>query len=140
MNRELYYRYFGVQLEDISSYYSSVHNEVESRISLDPSVDSIVELIYSPDEFTRLPNGDISLYLSSSTRPEIKQFIIDNLQQDLRGREIDSVPSKYVSDGSISDDDIIYLTRSSSESRESYLSRVYSYISDNSKKSSSDES
>lgn len=137
MNRSLYYRYFNITSRN-DDYYENIKKELALRRSTEMNVNSIIELIYSQDEFTHLPIGDISMYLSSSARPEVKQFILDNLQYDLRSKSIDSVSSELLSSGQISSDDILYLTRSSDERREDYLSRVYDYISHNKKNSHSE--
>lgn len=80
---------------------------------------SLFSVIFSVDPLTKLPSTDIANYLASSTRPEVKLFIEQNLMK----------PFSVQSDGSgqfsgLSDDDIAEFTRGASESVSAYRDRI----------------
>ena len=84
--------------------------------------DSLLKLIYSLDERTLCPTGDLHYYVNSKANPEVKNFILDNLLMDVSGAAKPALP-----DG-LSDDDILALSRQCGESLESYVNRMNSEI------------
>ena len=85
---------------------------------------AVLEAIYSLDPVTRLPTGDIMLYLSSTTSPEVKQYIMDNIMLDTSNQRLPSLP-----DG-LDEDTAFALERKNGESVDVYRSRISDYMSD----------
>lgn len=79
----------------------------------------LFSFIYAPDPMTKLPTGDLQMFMSKDTNPEIRDFIQRNLMQPT------STPP---TDVKLSDDDIKALSRAPGESRSSYAARVRSYL------------
>ena len=86
-------------------------------------IDSVLKQVYAPDPVSGLPTGDLSLYLSDKTNPEIKNFILHNLLNDVSAAAMPKAPL------SMSDSDILVLSRNPGESREAYANRMQSEIS-----------
>ena len=78
--------------------------------------------IYSVNPRTHLPDGDIAMFMSSNTAPEIRDFIAKNLMQDY-GAQVDG--AKY--DG-IDDDTLAMYTRNQGESYQDYRDRMYGVV------------
>lgn len=95
-----------------------VHKEVSAN-------DAILSAIYAVDPISKLPTGDISAYVSDKTSPDVKRYILENLMIDTSGYVVPAAPRE------LSDDDVMFLTRRSDESRETYLSRINKYGVDN---------
>lgn len=95
----------------------------EPEVEVSDMNKSLFDLIFSVDPRTNLPIGDAAFYLGAETNPDVKRFIELNLHSPV------DVKSDTSGDfESLTDDDIIELTRSHNESIESYRSRVFSYI------------
>ena len=86
---------------------------------LNSSLDSVLNEIFSVDERTGLPKGDIQYYLSKDGNPEIKAWLENNL---LKPRAVSSGSS--IDD--VSDDLIYEMSRHADESSEDYLARLSS--------------
>lgn len=89
----------------------------DSEDSKNPA-DSLLMLVYKPDERTGLPTGDLHYLVSDKANPQVKQFILDNLMQDVSAAA--NVPAKY----GLSDDDILALSRNMGESAADYAERL----------------
>lgn len=117
-----------------SRLVSSIPNEIPSdeKISEQPDVNkALMDLIYGVDENTGLPCGDISMFLSPRTNPEIKAFIDMNLMRDNSdGKSQVSIPNDVLNKmcTTITDDDIARFSRGGDESREDYALRIRNYL------------
>lgn len=81
----------------------------------------LLDIVYSVDEKTGLPVGDLSFYMSNKTSPEVRQFIIDNLMQ----------PCTHVNGIELSEEDALFdMIRERGESQEAYLARMKKYVED----------
>ena len=79
----------------------------------------LLDIVYSVDEKTGLPVGDLSFYMSNKTSPEVRQFIIDNLMQ----------PCNHVDGIELSEEDSLFdMVRERGETQEAYLSRMKKYV------------
>lgn len=79
----------------------------------------LLDIVYSVDEKTGLPVGDLSFYMSNKTSPEVRQFIIDNLMQ----------PCSHVNGIELSEEDALFdMVRERGETQESYLARMKKYV------------
>lgn len=96
-------------VKGIDENYVSEHHDPQ---------DSLLKLVYSLDERTLCPSGDLQYFVNSKANPEVKKFILDNLMMDVSGSSKPSLP-----DG-MSDDDIFALSRQSGESLEAYVERM----------------
>lgn len=98
--------------------------EVVGR-DLDPGVfDStkvLFDKIFAVNPVTNLPDGDIAVFMSENTSPEIKAFIQSQLMTP-NGQQSDT------SFAGLSDDDLSVLSRGADESLTAYASRMRSVI------------
>ena len=130
---------FSVDLiEKCDSYLVSLYNkDVESDFK---AQDSLLSLVYAIDERTGLPTGDLQYLVSDKANPQVKEFILANLMQDV------SSAKNIAANGVLSDDDILELSLGHNESLDSYVNRLNESINkdkwliDVSKKSVSDKS
>lgn len=84
--------------------------------------DSLLSIVYAPDERTGLPTGDLTYFVSDKANPQIKQFILDNLMQDVSSAKNVSAPAD------LDDDTILALSRGHNEDVQSYMERLNSSI------------
>ena len=112
--------------KQIISRYPQFSDVVPSDISLKLPKDSpvvkenpLLDVIYGLDEKTKLPKGDIALFLSDRTSPEIRSFISQSLHS-----ELPDTPSFPVD----VDIDFTRYMREKGESRNDYLSRMQMVI------------
>lgn len=82
------------------------------------SDDAILNAIYSIDPISNKPTGDISAYMSDKTSIDVKSFIMQNLMQDNSSFANPAAPA------SLSEDDVLFLSRRTGESRDAYINRV----------------
>lgn len=110
----------------------------EERCSyLTTVADPLISLIYGQHHFSRLPTGDLSFYINPNTPDEVRSYILQHLMTDLHGQEVDKISVERLRETGINDDDIMFLTKSSNESRRDYLDRVQSYMESNKRIASS---
>lgn len=84
--------------------------------------DSLLQLVYARDERTGLPIGDLQYLVSDKANPQVKEFILQNLMQDVSAAQ--NVAAKF----NLSDDDILALSRNLNESISDYAARLNSSI------------
>ena len=97
----------------------------EKQPDVDPSPeskDSLLRVVYAVDPRTDLPTGDLNYLVSDKANPQVKQFILDNLMQDVSSAQ--NVSAKY----DLSDDDILSLSRNQGETVQEYADRLNSSI------------
>lgn len=112
--------------------YSFLGLEIPSPIDLDSiksehvelsdSSQAVLQAIYSLDPVTRLPTGDIMCYLASTTPPEVKQYILDNIMIDTSSHKLPSLPE------GLDEDTAFALERRNDESPDAYRSRISDYM------------
>lgn len=88
--------------------------------SLKVEQDKLLSIIFAVDEFTRLPKGDLALYLGENCNPSVREYIEKNLLQ--------SVSSESLQTSELDDDTILQLTRGVDESRRDYVARINNYM------------
>ena len=81
---------------------------------------SLLSAIYAKDSLTGFPTGDIAMYVSKNTSPEVKKYILDNIMIDTSSAANSPAPS------GMSDDEISMFSRSDGETREAYTQRMQS--------------
>lgn len=81
--------------------------------------DSLFDLIFAVNPKTGLPDGDLAVWMSENTSPDIKRFIELNLHG--------AVPSD-LSSSDVDDDTLAELTRGSDESIQDYRDRMVDYV------------
>lgn len=84
---------------------------------------SLFDLVFAVNPDTGLPQGDIAVYMSKNTSPEVKRFIELNLHSP-----VGSSDASYSDFSNLSDDDIAFYTRGRDESVQSYRQRLYDNI------------
>lgn len=119
MNKESYYKYYGVQPTVDYCGFAPLCMIIDENLR-----SPLLEAIYARDSITGLPSGDITCFVSSNTSPEVKKYILDNIMIDLSVAKLPSAP-----DG-LDDDTVAALTRSVGESSFDYASRVSSFMED----------
>lgn len=86
--------------------------------------DTLLSIVYAPDERTGLPCGDINYYVSERVNPDVREFILANLMRDV------SVAKNIANPSGLSDDALLELSRGSSENVDDYVLRLNKEISD----------
>lgn len=104
--------------------YDKPKTKKKRKVSSSNSLDNIINLIYRPDEISRLPTGDLSKFLNSETSEELKSFIKRELMTE---NSYDMVPQDKCD--SISDDLMIELLPRKGETREDFGERVDNMLS-----------
>lgn len=83
----------------------------------------LLDMIFSVNPITLLPDGDIAFHLHKDTPPDVRRFIEANLHQPY---QVDADASGQFS--SLDDDTIAELSRGASESLNDYRARVVDYV------------
>ena len=92
-----------------------IHN-IENKNDL---VDQVLDVVYAPDPFTRLPQNDIAVYMSDKVDPQIKEFIASQLMQP--NPDVKGVDDEHA--------DLLYdLIRQPGETQSDYAVRVREII------------
>lgn len=103
-----------------------VFNDPPKKDVLTPA-DQLLDMIYTRDPNTGLPVGDLSFYFNKDSNAEVKNFIEKNLLLDVsdhsKGLDFSTEQMNSLSKH-ITDDDIVFFSRSHDETREQYASRV----------------
>lgn len=86
--------------------------------------DSVLDVIFSVNPLTLLPDGDLSVFLNDNTSPEVRDYIARNLMLD--NPEQSDISGDYR--GKLSDDDIVLYARNDGESAADYRYRVYNAL------------
>ena len=90
--------------------------------------ETLLDYIFGLDPNTKLPSGDLSVYLGDKANPEIKAFIQSQLLKDL-SENGSHLPTDVTNQfKNISDDDIANFSRNHGESREEYGDRLRLYF------------
>lgn len=119
MKKEMY-AFLGLDIPSSIDLDSIKPENIESK----DSSQAVLQAIYSLDPVTRLPTGDIMCYLASTTPPEIKQYILDNIMIDTSSQKLPSLPE------GLDEDTAFALERRIDETADSYRSRISDYMSD----------
>lgn len=109
------------QLFDVVPYSDSVSRDSDVRDFPDKQ---LFDLVFAVNPRTDLPDGDLQMYLSKNTRPEVRTFIEQVLRQD-NGQLSDTSQIR-----GLSDDDIQNFSRGSDESLSDYRLRLYNFVKD----------
>lgn len=107
------------QLENFK--FSDIEVKRPKAENLNPE-NQLLDAIYSVNPLTKLPDGDLTIFMSKNTSPEIRDFISRNLMRDLTSETVD------VARDGLSDDDVIRYSREIDEDIMSYRSRVMSLL------------
>lgn len=120
--------------EDYKGYafaenFSKDYELYPKRYDIDPDYavsdvspnDTLLKLIYSMDERTKCPTGDLTFFVNEKANPEVKKFILDNLMFDVSSAAKPSL-------GDLPDDLILELTRKDGEDLEAYAERLNSEV------------
>lgn len=110
-------------LRDIEVSDPSPRRSVD-ELMFNPGMDkSLFDEVFSVDPDSKLPVGDLAMFVNENTHPDIKRFIELNL---LKPYDVKSDSSGDFS--SLSDDDIVEFTRGVDESIISYRDRILNVI------------
>lgn len=97
-----------------------------SEVSVDSDMNkSLFDLVFTVDPVSGLPVGDLAMYMSNNTSPEVKRFIELNLHTpydisgDTSGKE------------GLTDDDVAMYMREPDESISAYRQRMFDIIKNN---------
>lgn len=95
------------------------HNDVVDPefVPTDTEMDNILKEIFSVDERTGLPNGDLAYYLSPDGNPQIKQWLENNLLKARAARVGSSVEG-------VTDDMLAEFAKQKDESSVDYAIRL----------------
>lgn len=87
--------------------------------------DVFLKIVYSIDERTKLPKGDLQYLVSDKVNPEVKQWILEHLLIDM------SSAAFHSSVKGLSDDDIAALAMQPTETVQDYCARVNQFMMNN---------
>lgn len=86
---------------------------------------ALFDAIYTADPNTGLPSGDIAVFLSEKTNPQVRMFIEQKLMNPRAENPGLSLEQEIVNKfGQMSDDDISYFSRNHGESAEEFQDRI----------------
>lgn len=118
--------------------YQKRHNILESIVYVNPNVikkeseiteknSELLDIIYGSDSVSGLPKGDLAMFLSDKTNPQLRQFI----ESQLMNENVVDVNKLSLSQdilnkfrGVVTDDDIARFSRNHDESIEEYAARM----------------
>lgn len=122
MNNFLGFSQYG-GLKDVK--YMASKRPSKPVVDRSKSTDEILDFIFAADPVTGFPVGALSHYLSDEVRPEIKQFIEQNLLVDLPSdNTLDFSPEIKQHMKDLSDDFKFDMMRGRYEDVESYKERI----------------
>ena len=104
-------------LKGLKTYHQVILQEENIHIPGD-----LFDVVFGVDPRTKLPSGDLAMFMGDNVSPEVRDFISKNLMKPFDSNESGG---KY--DG-LNDDDISLYTRGHDESLESYRSRMYDIV------------
>ena len=90
----------------------------EKSVDIVSSEDSLFSSIFTINPITKLPDGDLAMYMNQNTSPEVRLFIEQTLMKDMG-------ESGTVDTSQLSDDDIVRYSRHHGESDADYRQRIY---------------
>lgn len=97
--------------------------EYPEYVPAQSDIDRVLQDIFSVDERTGFPKGDIAYYLSPDGNPAVKDWLMNNL---LKPRSV-AIGSSVEG---VTDDLIAEMSRESGESVDSYAARLQGYYQD----------
>lgn len=116
-NRFLGYLQF-FQLKDINPKINA-----PEKVKKEQENEQLFDQIFSVNPKTLLPDGDIAVFMSENTSPEVRNYISQMLMNPLPD-DSSSLPSGY----DIDEETLVGLTRRSSESVNDYRFRVVTFL------------
>ena len=116
MKRSLYYKFSAPFAQ---GNYINVYLDPQSSL-IESELDGILKEIFSVDERTGLPKGDIQYFLSKDGNPQVKAWLESNLLTP-RAKESGS------SIEGVTDDLIAEMARNDDETSSQYAERLMSY-------------
>lgn len=108
------YKYLNLDEEKMSY----VMNQIED-VKHDSELDAVLKEIFSVDEVSGFPKGDIQYFLSKDGNPQVKAWLEANLLSP-RAKE------QGVDESVISDDLLVEMSRRDGETTDDYRSRLMS--------------
>lgn len=127
MKRENLYNFdYARRIKDLESSekIEVLQDENGDEVKFSPA-DSLLAVIYAPDERTGLPTGDLSYFVSDKVNPQVKEFILANLMNDVSSAANPAIPDGM--DSSLAFD----LMRQKDESIDDYRNRLNQFATDN---------
>ena len=126
MKKEMFYNLSNAsRAKDIEKHFVKVEVSDEKPMEKHNPDDVFLKIVYSIDERTRLPKGDLSYLVSDKVNPEVKQWILEHLLIDM------SPAAFHSSVKGLSDDDIAALAMQPTETIQDYCSRVNQFMMNN---------
>ena len=126
MKKETFYNLSnGSRAKDIEKHFVKVEVSDETPMEKHNPDDVFLKIVYSIDERTRCPKGDLQYLVSDKVNPEVKQWILEHLLLDM------SAAAFHSSVKGLSDDDIAALAMQPTETVQDYCSRVNQFMMNN---------
>ena len=124
--KEVYKFRFAERLESIEKGFVPpvISDDLPVQESKDPN-DSFIKMVYTIDERTKLPIGDIHYLVTDDVNPALKEYVLKNLMFDTSG-----IANPPLPDG-VPDDVAVALARDSREDTSSYIERLNRYYDSN---------
>lgn len=124
--KEVYKFRFAERLETIEKGFIApvVSDDLPVQESKDPN-ESFIRLVYTIDERTKLPIGDIHYLVTDDVNPALKEYVIKNLLFDTSGIANPPLPE------GVPDDVAVALARDSREDTPTYIHRLNRFYDSN---------
>lgn len=112
---------------------------IDKPVDVKDTDSALFDAIYSTDPVSGLPNGDIAVFLSEKTNPQVRLFIEQKLMSPRSENPGLSLEQEIINKfGAMSDDDISYFSRNHGESPEEFQDRIRLFM-ENQKKEISEK-
>lgn len=126
MNKKEFYNLSNAsRAKDIEKHFVKVDVSDEKPMEKHNPDDVFLKIVYSIDERTRCPKGDLQYLVSDKVNPEVKQWILEHLLTDMSASAFHSQVK------GLSDDDIAALAMQPNETVSDYCARVNQFMMNN---------
>lgn len=98
------------------------YRQIEDKPEVVHQQGDLFDVVFSVNPRTKLPDGDLAMYMGDNVSPEVRDFIKQNLMKSFDSNE---TGGKY---NGLDDDDIQLYTRGHDESIDMYRSRLYGIV------------
>lgn len=124
--KEVYKFRFAERLELIEKGFVPpvISDDLPVQESKDPN-ESFIKMVYTIDERTKLPTGDIHYLVTDDVNPALKEYVLKNLMFDTS-----SIANPPLPDG-VPDDVAVALARDSREDTPTYIQRLNRFYDSN---------
>lgn len=126
MKKETFYNLSNAsRCEEIEKHFVKAEVNDEKPMERHNPDDVFLKIVYSVDDRTRCPKGDLQYLVSDKVNPEVKQWVLQHLMTDMSAAAFRSQVK------GLSDDDIASLAMQPNETVSEYCTRVNKFMMNN---------